>query len=119
MPELLNSIAKLISGHRFRFENEAELQTGIDQILAANNVQFLREFRLSDTDRVDFLIDGQIALEVKLATSLVAISRQLWRYSQSESIKALILVTTRQRHRQLPEQMNGKPLTVIALEMAF
>lgn len=119
----LERIASLIESHRFHFEDEAQLQAGIEGILRGASVEFVRECRLGQGDRVDFLVTqpecADIALEVKLATSLVAISRQLWRYSQFLSVGALILVTTRQRHRMLPAEMNGKPLRVIALEVAF
>jgi len=119
----LERIAALIESHRFNFEDEAQLQAGIEEVLRKEGVEFVRECRLGAGDRVDFLITepecADIALEVKLATSLVAISRQLWRYSRFLSVGALLLVTTRQRHKALPTEMNGKPLRVIALEVAF
>lgn len=120
----LDRIATLISSHRFNFEDELGLQNGIDELLRNEGVIFEREFKLGQSDRVDFLLSSGprrpiIALEVKLATSLVAITRQLFRYSKFPSVGGLILVTTRQRHNQLPSEMNGKPLRVIALEVAF
>lgn len=99
-PEILGRLESC----RFNFTCEAELQEGIANLLP----EFLREYRLSDQDRIDFFGAG-VGIEVKVSGSNSDIIRQLHRYAQSLEITALILFTTKSRHlRGLPSAINGK-----------
>lgn len=106
---------------RFRYNNEKELQAGVFQALTALEIPFIPEHTLSPQDRVDFYIPiEQVGIEVKTNDSrggagLTAVTRQLWRYAKSDQIKALILITTRSKHRDLPSEILGKPLLVVYL----
>jgi hypothetical protein len=114
-------MAKYLSGFSFRFNNEKELQYGIDQALQKTEEPFLPEFILSPSDRVDFyMTETGIGIEVKTndskgGASLSAVTRQLWRYAKIEGIKAIILVTSRSKHRDLPAEILGKPVFVVYL----
>ena len=105
-------ICQLIHKAQFRFTNEADLQAGIAQLLTEQRVGFQREVRVSKQDRLDFLTDGGIAIEVKIDGALATVTRQLYRYAAEKGVHQLILVTTRMKHRQLPQTVGGKPLYI-------
>lgn len=113
-------LATALVGFRFQFKDERELQFGIAQALESLKIANEPEFRLTAADRVDFLVEGGIGIEVKTMDSrggagLSAVTRQLWRYAKSDKINALILVTSRSKHRDLPKEILGKPLYVVYL----
>jgi len=106
---------------RFRCNDEKELQGGVFGALTGFEIPFIAEYPLTPHERVDFYIPvGGIGIEVKTNDSrggagLSAVTRQLWRYAKSDEIKALILITTRSKHRELPNEILGKPLLVVYL----
>lgn len=114
-------LAKALSGFSFRYNNEKELQYGVDQALTTLKLKYLPEYVLSPGERIDFyLTDDGIGIEVKTNDSrggagLNAVTRQLWRYAKIDAIKAIILVTTRSKHRDLPPAILGKPVYVVYL----
>lgn len=114
-------LAAALVSFRFRYNNEAELQAGVFHALTTMKVAFVPEYHLTPKDRVDFFVPGDgIGIEVKTHDSrggagLAAVTRQLWRYAKSDEVKALVLVTTRSKHRDLPKEILGKPLLVVHL----
>lgn len=108
-------IGNMLFNHCPRCDTEAELQTAIGEILKDHAIQYKREWRLNEKDRIDFLIGG-LGIEVKITGSRSDLIRQLHRYAQSEQIDSLVLVTTLLRHRDLPTEINAKPITIIVLE---
>jgi hypothetical protein len=109
-------VGSLLFRHRFRHASEKELQDGLAQVLSANRIAFTREHRLSADSVVDFMLEEGLALEVKTDGSQPEVLRQLHRYAQFDEVRALMLVTSRARLAQMPEELNGKPVFVIALE---
>jgi hypothetical protein len=107
-------IAALIGACRYHYRDEDRLHAGIEQVLADGGVNATAEARLSGRDRIDFLA-GPVGIEVKIAGSAADVTRQLRRYATHPEIGALVLVTTRARHRALPRQIGGKPLRVVFL----
>lgn len=112
-------VADEVNRHSFRFSHESDLQTGIAQLLTSLSVPFRREVVLSPKDRIDFLLSEKVGIEVKIDMSLAAVTRQLWRYVDFPEIERLILVTTRQRHTQVPDEMKGKPIRTVYLVNSF
>ena len=113
-------LAGALAFHRFRYKDEKELQAGVSQCLTGLKIPFAPEHRLNPKDRVDFLVAEAIVVECKTNDSrggsgLAAVTRQLWRYAKSNDVKALILITTRAKHRGLPGEILGKPLYVVYL----
>lgn len=110
------AIVSEILQHRYRFQREIDLQDGIMQVLVAAKVPFAREHCIDgvQADRVDFMLND-VALEVKTAGSISSVMRQLHRYSQHESVAAIVLVTSRAMHNRMPESFNGKPVHVVYL----
>lgn len=113
-PPRWETIARAIERHALRFTNETGLQNCIASLLSAESISFEREYRLTSSDRLDFFCDGCI-IETKVKDSLAAVTRQLHRYAQHDSVQSLLLVTTRSAHRGLPFQINTKPVHVVWL----
>jgi hypothetical protein len=110
----IDQLVTTLRSCRFRFQSEAELQSGIAEALTTAEIPFDREVRLSPLDRVDFLC-GSIGLEAKVKGSLAEVTRQVHRYCQHDTISAVVLVTTKANHRDLPAAMNQKAVTTLWL----
>lgn len=109
----LRALRGFLSQFRFNYTSEAELQLGIAQVLSASHFQFEREV-LIQLGRLDFLVDGEIAIETKIGGSVVALMRQVARYATDDQIASILVVTDRAKHN-LPESFNGKPVMVLSL----
>lgn len=112
--EAVGQIVAALHGGRFRYRDEAQLQAGIGQALAAAGVVAAAEVRLAGRDRIDFLA-GAVGIEVKVAGRAPDVVRQLRRYAACPQVAALILVTNRARHRGIPAEIGGKPVRVVCL----
>lgn len=104
------TVAKLFASRRFHHANERELQDGIESVLREAGYSFDRERQLAPGDVIDFLVAGGLGIEVKVAGGMAEVTRQLHRYAQHADVTELLLVSTRLRHGQLPDVLNGKPL---------
>lgn len=113
-PQTAEQLAKLLSGYSLVAAGEKRLQDTIEAVLVRESLDYKREFSFSRKDRIDFLLE-HIGLEVKVDSSPAAVLRQLFRYSEQEAVGELLLVTTRSKHRNLPTEMNGKPVRVLYL----
>lgn len=98
----------------FTTVSERGLQDQIATALAEAGFRFEREARLSPSDVVDFLV-GDVALEVKNRGGRTEVLRQLHRYAGNDRVAHVALATTRWAHANMPAQLQGKPVTVIAL----
>ena len=103
----------LLAGYRFDFSCESTLQQQLEQVLRSNDILFRREVVVSPKDRIDFLLDGGMGIEVKIQGAPSAIYRQCRRYCQSDLITSLLLVTG--RSMGLPETIEGKDCHVLLL----
>lgn len=113
-PRTAEELAKLLSGYRLNAASEKRLQDIIESILTLEKLDYKREFAFTHKDRIDFMVD-RIGLEVKISSSPAEVLRQLFRYSEQEGVDELLLVTTRSKHRNLPTEMNKKPVRVLSL----
>lgn len=104
---MINKIRHLLAANRFCIHNEKELQDGIQKILDKENIPYKREYFLSRKDKPDFFfeIDGTV-LEVKYHAKEMPTLRQLKRYSEHQSVKEIILVSTRRMN--IPDTLSGK-----------
>lgn len=92
---------------------QAALAEGLDALGIAHE----REAVLSN-GRVDFLIEGRVAIEVKLRSSSKAeIYRQVRRYAEDDRVESIILVSN--TAMRLPETIERKPAYVVSLGMAW
>jgi len=101
---------------RFAMSTEAALQVAIERALIDIGVPFEREARLGPGERVDFMVNGGIALEAKAKYPKRAIYRQLERYARHEDVDALLLITG--TAMGLPAAILGKPVFYVSLGRA-
>jgi hypothetical protein len=104
-------VVALLRAYRFDESSEDALQRGVDVVLRDTWFGFEREARLSARDRIDFLVGG-LGIECKVDGSTAEVARQLERYAKLDAIDELVLVTTKNRHRAVPREMNGKRVLV-------
>lgn len=119
----LGQLVALIEGHTFHFQCESELQNGLKHLFTENQVPWIREFRMSPNDRLDFLVFtsdvGRVGVEVKTGGGLSDLVRQLHRYAQGQDesqgapfLKSILVVTSRMGLCRLPEILAGVPVHV-------
>ena len=103
-------------GRRYRPVNEACVQRDVASALDAAGLSAQAEYRLTRHDRPDFLVCGQIAVEVKIRGSRNDTLRQLARYAHHPDVVAVVLATkSRRLATQMPTSLSGKPLQVTVL----
>jgi hypothetical protein len=112
----LEGIIGLLESRRFNAQTESELQTAIAQTFEGAAIAFVREYRLSPRDRIDFKI-GRVGIEVKIGGSNAALIRQVHRYAQSDALDSIIIVTTRSQHWVPTESINGRNVVLVSLVM--
>lgn len=105
-------LAAVINHHRFLYQDEYQLQDGIEAALRGAGYEPVREVRLSAADRVDIMV-GSVAIEVKIAGRAPSVIRQLMRYAKHDEVSELILVTTKIRHNEVPPFLDGKPVHIV------
>lgn len=106
-------LAQILSGWRYRLGHEDLLQRDVRDVMANSGITFYREFRFNAGDRVDFFVDGHIALELKLKMQQRRIYRQLERYSLDDRVDSLVLMTL--SPGGIPRLINDKPCFVVNL----
>lgn len=113
----VRAVTNLIEVSKLSLTDEKQTQVHIAKVLDAGGVAFEREVRLSDRDIVDFMVDGSVAVEVKIKGQRKAIYRQLERYAAHNQVKAVVLVTS--VAMTLPPEIGGKPATVASLSKGW
>ncbi|MCX5046696.1 hypothetical protein OG921_26325 [Aldersonia sp. NBC_00410] len=112
----LDALVAVLCGFAHRGADEYAIQESVQRALHAQGVRFEREVRLSATDRVDFLVSGAIAVEVKTAGKQLRVVRQLQRYAGHGRVAAVVLASTRiALVAGLPRVLAGKPVVGVVL----
>jgi len=109
------AIVNLVLKTKFSFGNELDVQDGLAELFTRNRVPFEREVVLSPADRIDFLLENGLGVEVKIDRSLTSVTRQLFRYAKDDRIQSLLLVTSRVRLLNMPSMLCGKPVLTVEL----
>lgn len=110
---IARDIAILISGARYRLGHEKLLQDDVEAMFRRAAIPFTREHILGPADRVDFLVDGRIAVELKINAAKRQIFRQMERYAMHDCVEELVLASA--CAVGLPPRINGKPVFVVSL----
>lgn len=97
------------------YTDEVALHEDMSRVLTAAAIPHEREVRLTPRDRIDFLCDDGVGIEVKVAGSLAAVTRQMTRYSSHDDVHSLVLVTTRAAHHAIPRTFGGVPVALYSL----
>lgn len=113
-PLAVEYLVELLTSYRFRHQCESSLESGICQALDEAKITYRRQPQLTPRDRPDLLI-GHIAVEIKIKGPRTAVVRQLWRYAKIEEVGSILLVTTRNAHRNMPSAIKDKPVRVLYL----
>lgn len=89
-------------------DSEFDLHDCIEKILLSHSLGYVREYRLAPRNRIDFMVEGGIGIEVKKGKPNQAqVIAQLSRYSDFPQVSALVLVV--ERSLDIPRELNGKP----------
>ncbi|MGE4457152.1 MAG: hypothetical protein AB7E13_09455 [Arcobacteraceae bacterium] len=109
----LSRIQLAFIGRRLNLQDEKRLQADICTAFDLHNIPYTREEPL-DNGVVDFMVGG-LAIEVKIRgrASAMNIYRQLERYSQSDRVEAILLITS--HTMSIPETINNKPAYLLRL----
>lgn len=110
---MIDELRAALTG-RYAHQNEAELQESIGELLDAAGVDFQREVHIAPHSRIDFLV-GDVGLEVKIDSSLAALTRQVTRYAESGRLSRVVVVTDKLRLTALPGEIAGVPIETIHL----
>ena len=111
---MTKALVEALRSARFRYSSEDDLQLGIEKLLASRSIQYEREVVLGPGERIDFMVDG-VGIEVKIDGGVQELGRQVLRYLMHESVREVVVVTTRASHRDLPTELEGKRITVVYL----
>ncbi len=95
---------------QYRAHAEAVLQVDLAEHLTQEGWDYEREVLLSPEDRIDFLVEDGIGLEVKVKGRMSEVWRQVARYASSPRISAVVLFTTRAQLAVMPGSMHDKPI---------
>nr|EES53262.1 MAG: hypothetical protein UBAL3_80150051 [Leptospirillum ferrodiazotrophum] len=105
-PDLISSLFRL----RFRYTTERDLQNGFEKVFLEKDIPFVREYPVTTADRLDFWVDGGIALEVKIKGSLPDLIRQIARYARHKDVREILVVGTPRWIPQVPATIEGTPV---------
>ncbi len=111
----INKILNLLKGAKFPFAiEEYQIHQSIINLFYENNIKFIHEYKIKSNSRIDFFVEDEIGVEVKKGrpnrTNLI---KQLTRYSECESICAIIVIV--EKSIILPSSINGKKIYSINL----
>lgn len=103
----VSDVVELLRTTPFVLKDEKSVQSAIGTVLNSHGIRHKREVRLSEKDIVDFMVEGGIAIEVKMSGAQKrSIFRQCERYCEHASVSAIILMTA--KTMGLPAEINGK-----------
>lgn len=95
------------------YADEYALQDALECAFLGLGLNVQSEVELTARSRIDFVLEQRFGVEVKVDGSLTDVTRQILRYANVDQVEAIILVTTRQKHRAMPSEMRGKPVHVL------
>lgn len=114
--EAMDSVARLISSHRYAFGDEKALQAVMAQLFERHGVVFEREKPLLGGPIDFFLTESSIGIEVKVQGSPSKVSEQLLRYANCPELNGILLVTSKSSVAKfIPPFLAGKPSGVVNL----
>lgn len=119
MSATVEQVIEAIQSFRYIYDRETDLQAAIAKVFDERKIPFVREFRLGDDLKIDFMVPEGIGIEIKIKGSPSDVARQLLGYANRPEVKCLILVTGKSSLGRLPEELLGKKLYIVALWRNF
>ncbi|MHB1419324.1 MAG: hypothetical protein ACYCX4_06990 [Bacillota bacterium] len=93
---------------------EYDLQKMVAETLAKAHISYEKEYQLGPRNRIDFLTDSGIGIEIKKGKpNKSQVIKQIQRYAASSEVKAIICVV--ERNLDLPKIILGKPCVSFGL----
>jgi len=113
---LLESVVGIARGIRLPpVRLEAEVVQALGEALTAVGIAYEREVTVAPRCRVDFLVEGGVAIEVKKGKpNTKSVAAQVRRYAAGEDVTAVVLVSERGLVYHIDEA-HGKPIRYVAL----
>lgn len=113
--ETIQHVLKILSCIRINLVvDEYRLQEMIADLLQKAQIEYKKEYRLGQRNRIDFLVNGTIGIEIKKGKPDKAqVVKQLERYTSFDEVKAVILVV--ERNVNIPDEVNGKKCILFGL----
>jgi len=110
---MIQTLVGLVRTAKIDLSTEKRAQADVEQILTQAGIAFEREVRLSESDIVDFMVEG-IAIELKLrGARKKEVYRQLCRYACQPRVGSLLLASN--LSMGLPAQIEGKDAYFVKL----
>jgi len=109
----VDAVLAALSRYAFIVRTEADLQLSIAEALKIARIDFEREVRISERDRLDFLC-GRVAIEAKVRNKRSDLIRQLHRYCEHPSLDAIVIASTK-TIPDVPILFNGKQIRFVLL----
>lgn len=110
------NLVDILGGYRFRFSTEKDLQDAVERLLKEAGIQYERERDLGDAGCIDFLVEGNIGLEIKIQGNPTAVAEQVIRYCKCKEIAIVVLFTARMTLGKLvPRTVHGKNTLVVGM----
>lgn len=111
--DLKREIGVELRKQRGSARDEAKLHGVIALALKNLGVPFEQERKLGQNDRLDFLVEGGVCLEVKKTAAGEAALRQIGRYLEHPEVSAAVGIAM--RWDGVPPKFRGKPVFTIEL----
>lgn len=113
-----NIIEKLKSIRVHVVKEEVYIHNKIKEVLDMNGIGYTYEKHLGKGNRIDFLLDNGVGIEVKKGKpNLKQVEKQVTRYLEFEEVNSIIVVI--ERSIDLPEKINGKICNVVGLNQLW
>lgn len=118
----LKKFIEFLKGYRLNLTDEKETQIQVESILQEKKIDHKREYRLDPHSIIDFFFPDNevfpgVGIEIKLKGGKREIYNQCVRYCNFEEVKGLVLVSN--VSLGLPPEINGKPVTLYKLGIAW
>ena len=111
---LVRRLSVLLNSFAFRYTSESQLHEGIASVLDAEGIAYAREVVMDPNNRVDFLVEDAVAIEVKVGGSLAQALGQVNRYCAHGRVDGVLLAATpgwaRQPLPRISGAFHGKPV---------
>lgn len=113
------AVIKAFSLVRFRWNDEKDLQDGIERVLGEACLPYEREVHLGNAGIIDFMVEvpgeRRCGVEVKIKGQRNQVLAQLRRYADRPEVQDLVLVTGRLQLKYMPKKVGNTPLFVFPL----
>lgn len=114
MEQVLQALSKLRIGVAIE---EQDIQLEIAQVFSEADIPYCREYKLGPGNRIDFLTQSGIGVEVKKAKpNRTRLVDQINRYAEYKKVKAVVIVVETSLRIPVTKTANGKPCTVLGLQ---